>query len=218
MNPESSCRIRTGVWSLPLFVPLLLAFGAGADAADPPPAGASAAITTMPQAANTDGAARAWLEDRPVPDTSDWSAKRIAVYQAERASTAPNEPPEALLRIPSVEIEVPVFAGIEERHLTLGAGRIDGTPPIASGGNTGLAAHRDGYFRALQSVSVNDEIIVETADGSFEYRIVDLLIVTPEAVHVLGPTGKDSITIVTCYPFYYVGNAPERFIVRADRQ
>ena len=111
-----------------------------------------------------------------------------------------------------------MFAGTEERHLTLGAGRIDGTPPLATGGNTGLAAHRDGFFRAVKDVRIDDAIFVETASGNYEYRIVDLFIVTPDAVHVLDSTGRDSITIVTCYPFYYVGNAPERFIVRAERR
>ncbi len=83
---------------------------------------------------------------------------------------------------------------------------------------TDLAAHRDGYFRAVKDVSIDDAIFVETASGTYEYRIVKLFIVSPDAVQVLDSTGRDSITIVTCYPFYYVGNAPERYIVRAERR
>lgn len=187
--------------------------------ADTPPGGeAFAALVAAPDGTDEEAPARGWLEDRPAPDTSDWSAKRIAEYEAQRASETAHALPEGLLRIPAVNIEVPVFAGTEERHLTLGAGRIDGTPPLATGGNTGLAAHRDGYFRAVKDVSIDDAIFVETASGTYEYRIVKLFIVTPDAVQVLDSTGRDSITIVTCYPFYYVGNAPERYIVRAERR
>lgn len=161
---------------------------------------------------------QAWLDDLPPPDMRDWSEKRIADYRAERAVRNDRELPEARMRIPAVGIELPVFEGTAERYLTLGAGRIEGTPPLASGGNTGLAAHRDGFFRALKDVRIDDAIFVDTPDGSHEYRIVDLFIVDPHDVHVLNPTDADSITIVTCYPFYYVGNAPERYIVRAEKR
>lgn len=198
---------------------VLLSTAGPAVSADTPPDGeAITAFVAATDGTDPDTPARGWLEDRPTPDTSDWSAKRIAEYEAQRASVTPHALPEGLLRIPAVNIEVPVFAGTEERHLTLGAGRIDGTPPLATGGNTGLAAHRDGFFRAVKDVSIDDAIFVETASGIHEYRIVDLFVVTPDAVHVLDSTGRDSITIVTCYPFYFVGNAPQRFIVRAERR
>lgn len=175
---------------------------------------ATAAAATPPSPEQ----ALAWLDALPEPDTSDWSEKRIADFRTEAASDANHDLPEALMRIPSVGIELPVFNGTEERHLTLGAGRIEGTPPLASGGNTGLAAHRDGYFRALKDVRIDDAIFVETPDGTHEYRIVDLFVVDPYALHVLDQTDADTITIVTCYPFYFVGNAPERYIVRAEKR
>lgn len=198
---------------------LLLLLPAAAENQDEPDA-ALAVITFEPEDAEARQLerARTWLHDRPEPDTSDWSEKRVADYFALRRAHVPGQLPEGLLRIPAVDIELPIFAGTKERHLTLGAGRIEGTPPIGTGGNTGLAAHRDGFFRSLKDVQLGDSIYVESLDGQHEYRIDRLFVVDPHELYVLEPTGADTITIVTCYPFYYVGNAPERYIVRARKQ
>jgi LPXTG-site transpeptidase (sortase) family protein len=150
------------------------------------------------------------------PDKSLWSEKRIADYDKFSAAAA-DEIPEGIMRIPSVNLELPVFTGTQEANLTRGAGRIEGTPPLDAAGNTGIAAHRDGYFRVLKDVEVGDVIEVETMSGVEEFRITDLMIVEPEDVYVLDPTTERSLTLVTCYPFYFVGSAPQRFIVRGTR-
>lgn len=150
------------------------------------------------------------------PDMSDWSENRIKAYEA--LGAAEGVVPEGIMRIPTVDLELPVFAGTEEKNLTRGAGRIEGTPPLGAPGNTGVAAHRDGYFRALKDVKLGDEILVDTLAGTHEYEIVDFFIVDPADVYVLDPTDDDAITLVTCYPFYFVGHAPQRYIVRAHRK
>jgi LPXTG-site transpeptidase (sortase) family protein len=150
------------------------------------------------------------------PDKSLWSASRIAKYESLNAGAA-DEIPEGILRIPSVDLELPVYAGTQEKNLTRGAGRIEGTPPLDGEGNTGIAAHRDGYFRVLKDVAVGDVIEIESFSGVEQFRITDLLIVKPEDVYVLDPTTERTLTLVTCYPFYFVGSAPDRFIVKGTR-
>ena len=151
------------------------------------------------------------------PDKSLWSAKRIADYEKFSSAATANEIPEGIMRIPSVDLELPVFTGTQEANLTRGAGRIEGTPPLDAQGNTGIAAHRDGYFRVLKDVELGDVIEIETMSGVEQFRITDLLIVEPEDVYVLDPTTERSLTLVTCYPFYFVGSAPQRFIVRGTQ-
>ncbi len=82
----------------------------------------------------------------------------------------------------------------------------------------GIAGHRDGYFRSLQGIEIGDTIRIQSLDGDFSYRVDDLLIVEPEDVYVLNSTPDPSITLVTCYPFYFAGHAPQRFIVKATMQ
>ena len=148
--------------------------------------------------------------DVPAPDRAEWSENRRAAYAAaERGS------PLAVLRVPTVGIEVPVFGDTSEPNLNRGAGYIEGTAFPGADGNSGIAAHRDGYFRALRHVELGDVITVEHAHGSRDYAITDLTIVEPTDVHVLDPTETAALTLVTCYPFYFVGNAPQRYIVRA---
>lgn len=78
----------------------------------------------------------------------------------------------------------------------------------------GIAGHRDGFFRVLKDISVGDFIDIESLAGSRRYRVLETLIVDPADVYVLDPTQEPSVTLVTCYPFYFVGHAPQRFIVR----
>jgi sortase A len=144
------------------------------------------------------------------PDQSDWSASRIAAYREAKSGA-----PLAVLRVPSAGIEVPVFGDTSERNLNRGAGAIAGTAPPGSDGNAGIAAHRDGYFRALKDVVLGDEIEIEHRGGMRRYRITDLAVVEPTDVSSLNPTDEPALTLVTCYPFYFVGSAPQRYIVRA---
>ena len=99
-----------------------------------------------------------------------------------------------------------------------GAARIEGTAMPGAPGNFGVAGHRDGYFRVLKDIELGDEINVTTAEGLETYVVQELSIVDPTAIEVLDPTDQQSITLVTCYPFYFVGHAPERFIVRAVKR
>ena len=147
-------------------------------------------------------------------DMSTWSRERIAQY---RAALQTAGTPQAVLRIPSVNLVVPVFEGTSEENLNRGAGRIEGTAHIGESGNVGIAAHRDGFFRVLKDVRVGSVIQLERLDGTDTYRIVATSIVDPSDVSVLAATPKNAITLVTCYPFYFVGSAPQRFIVRAEK-
>lgn len=147
-------------------------------------------------------------------DMSTWSRERIAHYRAALQATTT---PQAVLRIPSLNLAVPVFEGTSEDNLNLGAGRIEGTAHIGEAGNIGIAAHRDGFFRVLKDVRVGQVLLLERLDTTDAYRIVATTIVDPSDVSVLAATATHSITLVTCYPFYFVGSAPQRFIVRAEK-
>jgi sortase A len=148
------------------------------------------------------------------PDQSAWSSGRIRAY-AVAAGPDDSERPVAVLRIASVSLEVPVYANSSERNLNRGAGLIAGTARPRSGGNVAIAAHRDGYFRALRSVAVGDVVELESRSQMQSYRITELVIVEPTEIWPLDDTQESAVTLVTCYPFYFVGHAPQRFIVRA---
>jgi sortase A len=121
----------------------------------------------------------------------------------------------AVLRVPGVDLEVPVHAGTTESVLSRGAGLIEGTAVPGSPGNVGIAAHRDSFFRPLERVAVGDLIELDTLERTIRYRITELSVVEPTDVHVLDEIGMPVLTLVTCYPFRFVGNAPHRYIVRA---
>ncbi len=146
-------------------------------------------------------------------DTTLWSAVRIDGYQ--QSLFADLDLPLAVLNIPKIGLEVPVFDGTDDLTLNRGAGRIEGTALPGQPGNSGIAAHRDGFFRLLSDVELGDRIIVETIDSSSTFVIEDIRVVEPTDVWVLEPTDSPSVTLVTCYPFYFVGSAPQRYIVRA---
>jgi len=123
--------------------------------------------------------------------------------------------PIAVLRIDRVGLEVPVFSDISELNLSRGAGWVPGTAAPNTGGNMAVAAHRDQYFRSLKDIQVGDILELESLDGRGEYRVSSLAIVDPDEVSVLDQTQVPTITLVTCYPFYFLGNAPQRYIVQA---
>jgi sortase A len=147
-------------------------------------------------------------------DTSLWAEGRIEEYEASLEHEF--DTPLAILRIPRIDLEVAVLAGTTELVLNRGVGHITGTPLPGADGNVGIAGHRDGYFRGLKDIAEGDVIEMETLDGKSSYTITDLFIVEPPDVWVLEATEVPSITLVTCYPFYYTGSAPKRFIVRAE--
>jgi sortase A len=149
-------------------------------------------------------------------DTHLWSPQRIRDYQQSLAGEA--APTLAVLRIPKIHLEVPVFDGTDDLTLNRGVGRIGGTARPGETGNLGIAGHRDGFFRGLKDVVIGDEIALDTRGATELYRVSEVTIVDPSDIGVLDPTTEASITLVTCYPFYFVGSAPMRYIVRATRR
>lgn len=121
------------------------------------------------------------------------------------------------LDIPRLRISVMVFEGDDGGILGQGAGHIPGTALRPGSGNIGIAAHRDTYFRPLRAIHANDVIALKTPAGISRYAVTDTGIVRPSDVRVLSPASGRDLTLVTCYPFYYVGRAPERFIVHARK-
>ena len=149
------------------------------------------------------------------PDLTLWSPERIAAWREALAAPAP--PPLAVLRIPRIGLEVPVLEGTDRVTLDRGVGHIERTAAPGSDGNSGIAGHRDGFFRGLKDIGPGDAIEIETLRETEIYRVDRIWIVNPTDVAVLDPTPTPSLTLVTCYPFYFVGSAPLRYIVRAVR-
>ncbi len=121
------------------------------------------------------------------------------------------------LDIPRIGVSVMVVEGAESGDLKWAVGHIPGTAFPGERGNVGIAGHRDTFFRPLRSIQRDDAITVSTLKGAYRYRVVSTKVVSPEDVQVLYPSGRDCLTLVTCFPFDYVGSAPKRFIVRAER-
>ena len=146
-------------------------------------------------------------------DQLTWSESRKVEYQ--RALSEEAGATLAVLRIESTGIEVPVFDSTGKTALNRGAGHVAGTALPGTTGNIAIAGHRDGFFRSLKDIKIGAQIELTTLYDQQEYRVADMKIVDPLDVSVLSPTEETVITLITCYPFYFVGSAPERFIVRA---
>jgi sortase A len=123
--------------------------------------------------------------------------------------------PISRIEIPRLGVSVVVVEGVRARDLLLGVGHIPGTAFPGELGNIGIAGHRDTFFRKLGQIRDQDAIILTTLRGSFQYLVESIQIVDPTDIRALQPSDKPILTLVTCYPFSYVGPAPERFIVRA---
>jgi sortase A len=121
------------------------------------------------------------------------------------------------LEIARLGVSVMVVEGVDDSDLKRAVGHIPGTALPGELGNVGIAGHRDTFFRPLRSIHCDDTITVSTLHGAYRYRVVSTNVVRPKDIQVLYPTGRDSLTLVTCFPFNYVGSAPKRFIVRAER-
>lgn len=150
----------------------------------------------------------------PVVDIRLWSAQRIKAYHAGLAKKS--EVPLAILHIPKINLEVPVFNGTDELTLERGAGRIPGTAQIGQVGNVGIAGHRDSFFRRLKDIKLGDAVEINRPEQVDEYVVSQIQIVRPDDVYVLDPTPTPSVTLVTCFPFYYMGSAPKRYVVTAS--
>jgi sortase A len=121
------------------------------------------------------------------------------------------------LEIPRLKLAVMVREGADEGTLSRAVGHIPGTALPGVVGNVGLAGHRDTFFRALRNIRADDTIELQTTAGTYRYLVKSTRIVTPRDVSVLEASGGETLTLVTCYPFYYVGSAPKRFIVHATQ-
>ena len=152
----------------------------------------------------------------------DREARAFAFRMRPRLALPP--PPRALddgvvgkLEIPRLSLSVMVVDGVSDSDLRRAAGHIPGTALPDRPGNVGIAAHRDTFFRPLQFVRPGDAVILTTLVGRYEYRVLSTNVVRPDDIQVLYPAERDLLTLVTCYPFDWLGSAPRRFIVRAER-
>jgi sortase A len=149
-------------------------------------------------------------------DFTQWSPQRISAYKDSLA--AKKDLPLAILHIPKIHLEVPVFNDTDDLTLNRGVGRIIGTAQVGHPGNVGIAGHRDGFFRGLKDVDRNDTIELVLPGRTDQYIINNIQIVSPDNVSVLDATQAPTLTLVTCYPFYFVGSAPQRYIVTASKR
>jgi sortase A len=151
------------------------------------------------------------------PDFSDWSQGRMRAYAG--AAQQSNGIAVALLEVPRLQLTAPVFDGTDQLTLNHGLGLIAGTAWPGGLGNVGIAGHRDGFFRKLKSIRLGDEIDLATRGGPnvdvAVYVADKIQIVTPRDVSVLASDSEPSLTLITCYPFYSIGAAPKRFVVKA---
>lgn len=164
---------------------------------------------------NSQMSAGADLETTPSLPVSRGDAERVRIE---------NPPikvlPASLLgriEIRSIGLKAMIMEGIDGRTLQLAVGHIPGTAIPGQHGNIGLAAHRDSFFRGLRNIHKGDEILLTTLQGSFRYTVDSTHVVEPDDIKVLAATTDNVLTLVTCYPIYFVGPAPQRFIVRAHR-
>lgn len=147
-----------------------------------------------------------------MPDQRQWSSTRVRAWHDAPRRAAP--PPLAVLRIPRISLQVPVLEGVDEWTLNRAVGRIQETAMPGDSGNIGIAGHRDGFFRNLEHLRTGDVLEIESLTGTDFYRVERTWIVEPDDVSVVDSTSERSVTLVTCYPFYFVGSAPQRFIAR----
>jgi sortase A len=119
------------------------------------------------------------------------------------------------LTIPRVDLSAVVLHGSDDQTLRRGPGHLENTPLPGESGNVVIAGHRDTFFRPLRNIQLGDDIFIETPAGRFRYQVASVRVVSPRDLRVLRATDDSVLTLITCYPFWVLGNAPERFVVRA---
>lgn len=154
------------------------------------------------------------IPETAAPDTVLWAPGRITDYQTSLNAELP--PVLGVLAIPSIGLEVPVYPSDSELLMDRGSGVIDGMSYPHEPGNIGIAGHRDGYFRVLKNVQPGDKLVLETLEGPKNFVINTTQVVEIDDMALLQDTTEQTVTLVTCYPFYFVGHAPQRFIVTAS--
>jgi sortase A len=155
-----------------------------------------------------------WDIDQPEVDFSLWDEHRVHAY--EETSSKHSGAPLGVLRISKLGLEAPLLEGTDDLTLNHAVGRIGGTARPGEPGNIGIAGHRDSFFRGLKDIGIGDAIELQTLEGTDTYVVDRIQIVTPGHVEVLQPRAAPSLTLVTCYPFYFIGSAPKRYIVTAS--
>lgn len=154
------------------------------------------------------------------------SAKRSLDNQIQVENERPQTQPKPPVRkgdvlgrmdIPRLGMSIAVLQGTSSRVLRLGIGHIAGTALPGEDGNVGIAGHRDTFFRGLKDIRKNDDIQLQTASGLSRYQVDWAKVVANDDQSVLAPSAESALTLVTCYPFYFVGPAPKRFVVRAHK-
>ncbi len=157
----------------------------------------------------------------PPPQTQTPGAGAIQPGSAPADPRRPRAPVEAgtwvaRLDAPTVRLSATVLEGTADATLNRGAGHIEDTPFPGEPGNIGVAGHRDTIFRPVRNLRIGDPLVLTDQGHVYRYRITKTSIVNPEDVYVLDPADHPTLTLVTCYPFEFIGHAPRRFIVRAD--
>ncbi len=168
--------------------------------------------------------ADAWLFQRRESRNLE---RRLHVSGSTPQTASPTSPPHSpaaatdgligRLEVPRLDFSAVVVEGIDKTTLRRAVGHIPGTALPGQPGNVGIAGHRDTFFRPLRNIQRDDLITLTTLRGEYRYRVVSTRVVSPDDVAVLDPAGGEILTLVTCHPFYFVGSAPNRFIVRAER-
>jgi sortase A len=154
----------------------------------------------------------------PLPAAAARGGSAAPEVQAAAVRRAPDEEGSAIARlsIPRIGLAAAVLHGSDDRTLRRGPGHLENTALPGEPGNVVIAGHRDTFFLPLRRVAVGDDIYLATASGRFHYRVAAIDIVGPREVSVLEPTPEPTLTLITCYPFWVLGHAPERFVVRAE--
>jgi sortase A len=147
-------------------------------------------------------------------DFTLWSDKRINAYKQSLAERWAR--PLAVLHVPKIHLEAPVLDGTDDLTLNRGLGHVASTPKPGEPGNVAIAGHRDGFFRGLKDVGVGDRLDLSLPNRTDTYVVDSITIVDPSDVSVLEPTTEPSLTLITCYPFFFIGSAPHRYIVHAS--
>jgi sortase A len=163
--------------------------------------------------ANEKRHAVAQADSSSATDVRLWSRERISAYQESVKSF--RAAPIAVLRIQKIGLVAPVFNGTGGLILNRGVGRVYGTAKIGEAGNLAIAGHRDGFFRRLSQLSPGDAIELERLGSVDRYVVANIRVVRPKDVSVLKPSNSSMLTLITCFPFYFLGHAPERYIVTA---
>jgi LPXTG-site transpeptidase (sortase) family protein len=122
------------------------------------------------------------------------------------------------IEVPRLGLTVAILEGTTSRTLRLGVGHIEGTALPGEPGNSAIAGHRDTYFRGLKDIRNSDQILIQSATGLSRYEVDTVQIVEPGNIGVLAPSTGSSVTLITCYPFHFIGAAPERFVVHAHKE